>query len=166
MSSTEMQVVKPFPRILGVRWFNLTVLTATPAIALWGFRRVPLTYQTMWFSVGYFMFSMLGGYRVLLFFVIRYITEILHRDYGWYASSACSHKLRSDPVKGTTAFGLTVHIPPPCLFNFFSYLVAHQPSKDPSSGGLVDTGLIIDTPTPTWTHTIPNAVYSGHTSDG
>lgn len=166
MSPTEVQSVKSFPRILGVRWFNLTVLTVTPVIAFWGFWSVPLTYQTMWFSVGYFMFSMLGGYQCSCSLTIKDISENVHRNYGWYSYSDCSHKLRSDPIKGTTAFGLTVHILPLCLFSFFSYSVAHQPSKDPSFGGPVDTDLITDTQTPTWTHTIPNAAYSGHTSDG
>jgi stearoyl-CoA desaturase (delta-9 desaturase) len=49
-----------FPPIIGVRWFNLLVLTITPAIALYGFTNLSLKKETVIFSVLYYIFSMLG----------------------------------------------------------------------------------------------------------
>jgi len=51
---------RSFPPIVGVRWFNIAVLTITPAIALYGFMKLSLRKETMIFSMLYYIFSMLG----------------------------------------------------------------------------------------------------------
>lgn len=49
-----------FPRITGVRWFNLSVLTITPLISVYGIANHPLSLSTGIASLLYFLFSMLG----------------------------------------------------------------------------------------------------------
>ncbi len=66
-----------FPTILGVRWFNVFVLTATPAVGLLGLFCRPLDRQTLAFSVLYYVFSMLGestslSHKVVDLILIRY----------------------------------------------------------------------------------------------
>lgn len=48
------------PAITGVRWFNLAILTVTPAIAAYGLVFVPRLRGTIMFAVLYYVFSMLG----------------------------------------------------------------------------------------------------------
>ncbi|RPD74608.1 hypothetical protein L226DRAFT_78784 [Lentinus tigrinus ALCF2SS1-7] len=64
MSTTK----KLFGFLPRVRWFNLGVLTITPAIGLYGLRTAPLRAQTLLWSILYYVISMLGitaGYHRL-----------------------------------------------------------------------------------------------------
>lgn len=56
-----LKVFEKFPDIKGVRWFNLLVLTITPAVAAYGFLFSPRRFETIVFSVIYYVFSMLGA---------------------------------------------------------------------------------------------------------
>ena len=56
MSSTR----KLFGFLPRVRWFNLGVLTITPAIGIYGLRTTPLLPQTLLWSILYYVISMLG----------------------------------------------------------------------------------------------------------
>jgi len=56
-------VASNFPKIRGVRWFNLVILLLTPSIAGIGLLTVTIRCQTMWFSALYYVFSMLGEWR-------------------------------------------------------------------------------------------------------
>jgi stearoyl-CoA desaturase (Delta-9 desaturase) len=51
---------KSFPPIIGVRWFNVSVLTITPLVAAYGLRVAPLHRGTVAFAMLYYVFSMLG----------------------------------------------------------------------------------------------------------
>ena len=53
-------VRKGFPAIKGVRWFNVAVLTITPAIGLYGVFHASARRETIIFSAAYFIFTMLG----------------------------------------------------------------------------------------------------------
>ena len=56
-----MPIRKELPRLLArVRWFNLAVLTITPAIGLYGLRTTPLRLQTLLWSIAYYVTTMLG----------------------------------------------------------------------------------------------------------
>jgi len=46
-----------------IRWFNLAVLTITPAIAAYGICVVKAQRDTVAFAIAYYVFSMLGEYR-------------------------------------------------------------------------------------------------------
>ena len=43
-----------------VRWFNLAILTVTPAVGLYGTRTTALQTQTLLWSIAYYVISMLG----------------------------------------------------------------------------------------------------------
>lgn len=64
--TTQFAFFKPtywtrnFPPIVGIRWFNVAVLTITPTIALCGFMMLSMKRETAFFSVIYYIFSMLG----------------------------------------------------------------------------------------------------------
>lgn len=62
-----MGLADNFPQITGVRWFNVAVLTLTPAIAVYGMICVPLQRKTLIFSVLYYIFSMLGRHTFFYF---------------------------------------------------------------------------------------------------
>jgi hypothetical protein len=49
-----------FPTITGVRWFNLAILTITPAISVYGLVFAPRLRGTVIFAILYYVFSMLG----------------------------------------------------------------------------------------------------------
>jgi stearoyl-CoA desaturase (delta-9 desaturase) len=49
-----------FPPIIGVRWFNLSVLIVTPVVAGYGLFVAPLLRGTALFAMLYYVFSMLG----------------------------------------------------------------------------------------------------------
>jgi stearoyl-CoA desaturase (delta-9 desaturase) len=51
-----------FPNVIGIRWFNLSVLIATPAIALYGLLFVPYKLETILASLLYYGITMLGAY--------------------------------------------------------------------------------------------------------
>jgi stearoyl-CoA desaturase (delta-9 desaturase) len=51
---------RDFPPIVGIRWFNVAVLTITPSVALCGFMMLSMKRETAFFSVIYYIFSMLG----------------------------------------------------------------------------------------------------------
>ncbi|KAF8066763.1 delta 9-fatty acid desaturase protein [Lyophyllum atratum] len=56
------------PAVQGVRWFNLSVLTLTPTVAVYGLWSAPRVRETMIFAAAYYVFSMLGitaGYHRL-----------------------------------------------------------------------------------------------------
>jgi stearoyl-CoA desaturase (delta-9 desaturase) len=53
-------LTQKFPETNGIRWFNVAVLTLTPAVACYGLLRAPCYRETVTFSVGYYVFSMLG----------------------------------------------------------------------------------------------------------
>lgn len=53
-------VPKGFPLIRGVRWFNVAVLTITPAIGFYGIFHASARRETILFSAAYFIFTMLG----------------------------------------------------------------------------------------------------------
>lgn len=61
-----------FPPTSGVRWFNVFILTATPAIAIYGLFNAPFNRRTLWFAAVYYVFTMLGKYQLMhsgLFFL-------------------------------------------------------------------------------------------------
>ena len=49
-----------FPVTDGIRWFNVAVFTITTLIAVYGVLTVRLRRDTLFFSVAYYIFSMLG----------------------------------------------------------------------------------------------------------
>jgi stearoyl-CoA desaturase (Delta-9 desaturase) len=49
-----------FPHILGIRWFNLSVLVISPTIALYGLLVVPFQLKTMLASLLYYAIAILG----------------------------------------------------------------------------------------------------------
>ena len=53
-------LTKGFPPITGIRWFNLSVLVFTPALALYGLLHVPILTQTLVWTALYYIFSMFG----------------------------------------------------------------------------------------------------------
>lgn len=68
MSSAAPIRKRKFPTVTGVRWFNVAVLTITPAIAIYGLCCVPSRCETAVFAVMYFLFTMFGitaGYHRL-----------------------------------------------------------------------------------------------------
>ena len=44
-----------------VRWFNIFVIVVTPLVALYGALTTHLETRTFWFSVFYYVFTMIGG---------------------------------------------------------------------------------------------------------
>ncbi|KAF5339781.1 hypothetical protein D9611_009195 [Ephemerocybe angulata] len=57
-----------FPPTTGIRWFNVFILTATPAVAIYGLLTKPCRRDTLLFSAAYYVFTMLGitaGYHRL-----------------------------------------------------------------------------------------------------
>jgi len=48
------------PLIQRIRWFNLAVLTITPAIGAYGVWAVKAQRDTVAFAIAYYVFSMLG----------------------------------------------------------------------------------------------------------
>jgi len=59
-SAMKTTVRKGFPAMKGVRWFNVAVLTITPAIALYGILHASVRRETILFSAAYYIFTMLG----------------------------------------------------------------------------------------------------------
>ena len=55
-----INLTQNFPPIKGVRWFNLSVLVITPAIAVYGLFFLTCHLETMLFAMVYYVFSMLG----------------------------------------------------------------------------------------------------------
>lgn len=55
-----LSLIQDFPAIKRVRWFNVSVLVITPAIAVYGLFCVQPQYKTLLFAVLYYIFSMLG----------------------------------------------------------------------------------------------------------
>ncbi|KAI0773705.1 hypothetical protein C8Q74DRAFT_776181 [Fomes fomentarius] len=60
-----------------VRWFNLAILTITPAIGVYGLRTTPLRASTLLWSIAYYVISMLG------------ITAGYHRLWSHRSYNAC-----------------------------------------------------------------------------
>lgn len=55
-----------------VRWFNLAILTATPATGIYGSYTTPLRLETLLWSITFYVISMLGTF-------IPSISESRHR---------------------------------------------------------------------------------------
>lgn len=55
-----LSIMKKFPTIVGIRWFNLAVFSITPLLAVYGLLTIRLKRDTALFSVAYYIFSMLG----------------------------------------------------------------------------------------------------------
>ena len=53
-------LTQKFPATNGIRWFNVAVFTITTLIAVYGLLTVKLRRDTVFFSVAYYIFSMLG----------------------------------------------------------------------------------------------------------
>ena len=53
-------LTQKFPATNGIRWFNVAVFTITTLIAVYGLLTVRLRRETAFFSVAYYIFSMLG----------------------------------------------------------------------------------------------------------
>lgn len=51
--------------LVRVRWFNLAILTITPAVGLYGVYTTRLRLETLIWSVTYYVISMLGKYTYL-----------------------------------------------------------------------------------------------------
>ncbi|KIK57455.1 hypothetical protein GYMLUDRAFT_46345 [Collybiopsis luxurians FD-317 M1] len=102
---------KNFPTIIGFRWFNIGILTITPSIALAGLVLVPLRSPTMWFSILYYVFTMMGitaGYHrlwshraftaslPLQWFLILGGTSAVQGSCYWWARAHRSHHRHTD----------------------------------------------------------------------
>ena len=55
--------IEKFPSVTRVRWFNLSILTITPVLAIYGLLTVLPDSRTSVFAILYYIFSMLGGYE-------------------------------------------------------------------------------------------------------
>ncbi|THV00429.1 delta 9-fatty acid desaturase protein [Dendrothele bispora CBS 962.96] len=93
-----MSLTQNFPKLRGIRWFNLGILVITPCIAAFGFLVAPLCYQTMLFSICYFIFTMLG------------ITAGYHRLWSHRSYNA------SSPLQWFLLFGGTSALQGSCLW--------------------------------------------------
>ncbi|KAK0475911.1 delta 9-fatty acid desaturase protein [Armillaria novae-zelandiae] len=111
MSRLFSSLTNNFPTILGVRWFNVFVLTATPAVGLLRLFCRPLDRQTLAFSVLYYVFSMLGitaGYHrlwshrsynasiPLQLFLLAGGTSAVQGSCYWWSRSHRSHHRYTD----------------------------------------------------------------------
>lgn len=61
---------KSFPRITGIRWFNLGVLVITPALSLYGLFQAPILMRTVVWTALYYIFSMLGKLEAALVLIL------------------------------------------------------------------------------------------------
>ncbi|KAF9465895.1 delta 9-fatty acid desaturase protein [Collybia nuda] len=99
------------PAITGVRWFNLAILTITPAIAVYGLVLAPRLRGTITFAVLYYVFSMLGitagyhrlwshrSYNASSFLQIGLIlggTSAVQGSCYWWARAHRSHHRHTD----------------------------------------------------------------------
>ncbi|KAF8981857.1 hypothetical protein BDQ17DRAFT_1379305 [Cyathus striatus] len=100
-------LTKNFPDTHGVRWFNVGVLTVTPAIAVYGLLFAQQRRETMFFSVVYYIFSMLGYHRLwshrsynasslLQYFLLFGGTSAVQGSCYWWARAHRSHHRHTD----------------------------------------------------------------------
>ncbi|KAF9451566.1 hypothetical protein P691DRAFT_796578 [Macrolepiota fuliginosa MF-IS2] len=98
---------RDFPPVVGIRWFNVVVLTITPAISLYGFAILPMRRETAIFSIIYYIFSMLGYHRLwshrsytacipLRLFLLFGGTSAVQGSVLWWAKSHRSHHRHTD----------------------------------------------------------------------
>ena len=59
-------LTQKFPATNGIRWFNVVVFTITTLIAVYGLLTVKLRHDTFFFSVAYYIYSMLGEKHIFL----------------------------------------------------------------------------------------------------
>ncbi|KAF8632654.1 hypothetical protein AX17_004787 [Amanita inopinata Kibby_2008] len=104
---TGTALLPGFPTIKGVRWFNLAVLTITPAIGIYGLLYTSLRRETTLFSAVYYVFSMLGYHRLwshrsynasfpLQLFLLFGGTSAVQGSCYWWARSHRSHHRHTD----------------------------------------------------------------------
>lgn len=74
-----MRPTEKFPPITGIRWFNLAILTITPAVAWYGLLYVQCCRRTLIFSGMYYLFSMFGEPEHILFLPFRVDVVALSR---------------------------------------------------------------------------------------
>ena len=55
-----LSLTQKFPATNGIRWFNVAIFAVTTLIAVYGLLTVRLRRDTAFFSVAYYIFSMLG----------------------------------------------------------------------------------------------------------
>lgn len=104
-------LTQKFPETNGIRWFNVAVLTLTPAVAYYGLLRAPCYRETVTFSVGYYLFSMLGitaGYHrlwshrsynasfPLQYFLLAGGTSAVQGSCYWWARAHRAHHRHTD----------------------------------------------------------------------
>jgi stearoyl-CoA desaturase (Delta-9 desaturase) len=59
-----LNLTENFPPITAIRWFNLSVLVITPALACYGVMHVDRQIKTLLFAAAYYVFTMLGKRRI------------------------------------------------------------------------------------------------------
>ncbi|KAF9074757.1 delta 9-fatty acid desaturase protein [Rhodocollybia butyracea] len=111
MSLRISTLTENFPKITGVRWFNIGILTITPSLALAGVFFVRLQSSTLWFLLPYYLFTVLGitaGYHrlwshraytaslPLQWFLLLGGTAAVQGSCYWWASAHRSHHRHTD----------------------------------------------------------------------
>ncbi|KAF8347549.1 delta 9-fatty acid desaturase protein [Amanita rubescens] len=100
-------ICRRFPAMKGVRWFNVAVLTITPAIALYGILHASVRRETILFSAAYYIFTMLGYHRLwshrsynatfpLQVFLLSGGSSAVQGSCYWWARSHRSHHRHTD----------------------------------------------------------------------
>ena len=75
-------LTQKFPATNGIRWFNVAVFAITTLIAVYGLLTVKLRRDTVFFSVAYYIFSMLGELHIFLHLLTdTHDTSPLHRHH-------------------------------------------------------------------------------------
>ncbi|KNZ75891.1 Acyl-CoA desaturase [Termitomyces sp. J132] len=86
------------PAIRGVRWFNVAILTITPAIAAYGLWCSPRNYATIMFAFAYYLFSMLGDFAhdflqvIIVYGLIARTTRLLSFKYSYSVEGRAPYK--------------------------------------------------------------------------
>ncbi|TEB25093.1 delta 9-fatty acid desaturase protein [Coprinellus micaceus] len=62
MGPTSTSFTSTFPPTDGFRWFNIFILTSTPAVAVYGLFNAPYNQRTFCFAAAYYVFTMLGNW--------------------------------------------------------------------------------------------------------
>ena len=133
-----------------LNYLSLSILTITPAIAIYGALTQPLRWQTAVFSVFYYFVTGLGESSL----------HFSRSGGNWLANPNQASLL------ATTVSGRTAHTTRRSRSSTSSPWRALAPSRVPSSGGREVTVLTIVTPTPTSTPTVLTTVSFGRTSAG
>ncbi|KAF8880548.1 hypothetical protein BD779DRAFT_1612729 [Infundibulicybe gibba] len=101
------QLFSGFPPTTGIRWFNLCILTFTPAVACYGLVYIPYWKKTIVFAAAYYIFSMLGYHRLwshrsynaskaLQYFLLFGGTSAVQGSCLWWARAHRSHHRHTD----------------------------------------------------------------------